>query len=144
MFGNTLLLCTAGGSFPLPAKSRLGVSATMTANHYSGAATLTFTVDGAALNAAEISRLVKITSSTGSFMGKSKYDSPRYLSVSGSGTAAINGSAVKINFSWKCKYSTASEYSFACDGIFAGNPFRCEVKVDLENSHLGYNRFVWK
>lgn len=47
----------------MPAKSRLGVSATMTANYYSGAATLTFTVDGAALNAAEISRLVKITSS---------------------------------------------------------------------------------
>ncbi len=92
----------------MPAKSRLGVSATMTANYYSGAATLTFTVDGVALNAAEISRLVKIT------------------------------------FSWKCDYSTASEYSFACDGIFAGNPFRCGVKVDLENPALGYNRFAWK
>ncbi len=128
----------------MPAKSRLGVSATMTANYYSGAATLTFTVDGAALNAAEISRLVKITSSTGSFMGMNKKASPKYLSVSGSGTAAINGSAVKITFSWKCDYSTASEYSFACDGIFAGNPFRCGVKVDLENPALGYNRFAWK
>lgn len=36
----------------MPAKSRLGVSANMTANYYSGAATLTFTVDGAALKAA--------------------------------------------------------------------------------------------
>lgn len=125
-------------------KSRLGVSATMTANYYSGEATLTFTVDGAALNAAEISRLVKITSSTGSFMGVDKNDSPRYLTVSGSGRAAINGSAVKITFSWKCKHPTASEYSFACDGIFAGNPFRCEVKVDLEIPALGYNRFAWK
>ena len=89
----------------MPAKSRLGVSATMTANYYSGAATLTFTVDGVALNAAEISRLVKITSSTGSFMGMNKKASPKYLSVSGSGTAAINGSAVKITFSWKCDYS---------------------------------------
>lgn len=120
------------------AKSRLGVSANMTANCYSGASTLTFTVDGVALNAAEISRLVKITSSTGSFTGMN------YKTVSANGTAAISGSAVKITFSWRCDYSTALEYSFACDGIFAGNPFRCEVKVDLENPALGYNRFAWK
>ena len=137
-------LYPAGGSSPLPAKSRLGVSANMTANYYSGAATLTFTVDGAALNAAEISRLVKITSSTGSFMGMNKNASPKYKTVSANGTAAINGSAVKITFSWRCDYSTASEYSFACDGIFAGNPFRYEIKVDLENPALGYNRFAWK
>lgn len=136
-------MCIKGG-YALPAKSRLGVSANMTANYYSGASTLTFTVDGVALNAAEISRLVKITSSTGSFMGMNKNASPKYKTVSANGTAAISGSAVKITFSWRCDYSTASEYSFACDGIFAGNPFRCEVKVDLENSHLGYNRFAWK
>ena len=52
MINDKLLLISSGGSSPLPAKSRLGVSATMTANYYSGAATLTFTVDGAALNAA--------------------------------------------------------------------------------------------
>lgn len=97
----------------MPAKSRLGVSANMTANYCSGAATLTFTVDGVALNAAEISRLVKITSSTGSFMGMNKNASPKYKTVSANGTAAISGSAVKITFSWRCDYSTASEYSFA-------------------------------
>ena len=128
----------------MPAKSRLGVSATMTANYYSGAATLTFTVDGAALNAAEISRLAKITSSTGSFMGMNKNASPKYQTVGANGSSTISGSAVKITFSWRCDYATASEYSFACDGIFAENPFRYEIKVDLENPGLGYNRYAWK
>lgn len=141
---NLLLISSGGGSSPLPAKSRLGVSATMTANYCSGASTLTFTVDGVALDAVEISRLVEITSSTGSFMGMNKNASPKYKTVSANGKPAIRRSAVKITFSWKCDYSTASEYSFACDGIFAGNPFRCEVKVDLENPALGYNRFAWK
>ncbi len=95
----------------------------MTANYYSGAATLTFTVDGAAPERGRNLKAGQDYIVHGSFMGMNKKASPKYLSVSGSGTAAINGSAVKITFSRKCDYSTASEYSFACDGIFCRKSF---------------------
>ena len=65
-------------------------------------------------------------------MGMNKKASPKYLSVSGSGTAAINGSAVKITFSRNAIIQPHRNTVSPATEFFAGNPFRCEVKVDLE------------